>query len=69
VSDVVGVAEILKRCNVAAESRAKLAFAKATVECREVIKQIVGYEREVMHLLRRNDIHTRILETIKRITK
>ncbi len=54
---------------MAGESRAKLAFTKASEECREVIKLIVGYEREVMHLLRRNDIHTKILETIKRVTK
>ena len=58
-----------KRCDVAGESRAKVAFGKASAECREIIKQIVGYEREVMHLLRRNDIHTKILETIKRVTK
>ena len=54
---------------MAEESRAKVVFAKASDECREVIKQVVGYEREVMHLLRRNDIHTKILETIKRVTK
>lgn len=54
---------------MAEDSRGKLAFANASKECREVIKLIVGYEREVMHLLRRNDIHTKILETIKRVTK
>lgn len=51
------------------ETRAKLIFANASQECREVVKLIVGYEREVMHLLRRSDIHLKILETIKRVTK
>lgn len=54
---------------MAEESRGKLAFAKASKECQEVIKLIVGHEREVMHLLRRHDIHMKILETIKRVTK
>jgi hypothetical protein len=69
VNNGILLGSIGTRCNVAGESRAKQAFSKASDECREIVKLIVGYEREVMHLLRRNDIHTKILETIKRVTK
>ena len=54
---------------MASESRAKKTFTKASAECQEVIKQVLRYEREVRHLQRRTDIHTKIYDTIKKVVR
>ena len=54
---------------MASESRAKKTFTKASAECQEVIKQVLRYEREVMHRQRRTEIHTKIYDTIKKVVR
>ena len=44
-------------------------FAKASTECQQLIKEILRHEREVMHLLHRNQIHMKIYDTIKKVAR
>lgn len=54
---------------MADESRARQLFKKASLECQEVIKQVLHEERGVMHVLRRNEIHTNIYDIIRKVAR
>lgn len=54
---------------MAAESRARQVFKTASVECQEVLKQVLQEERGVMHLLRRNEIYTKIYDIIRKVAR
>ena len=51
------------------DTRARQIFKQAGTDCQEVIKQVLHEERGVMHLLRRNEIHTKIYDIIKRVVR
>lgn len=51
------------------ETRARQIFKQAGKECQEVVKQVLQEERGVMHLLRRNEIHTKIYDIIKKVAR
>ena len=44
-------------------------FRSASDSYKELIRQILAEERDVMHLKRRSDIHQRIYEHVKRVIK
>lgn len=44
-------------------------FKSSRQEYQELIRDILKEERKVMHLKRRNDIHTRIYNHVKRVIK
>lgn len=50
-------------------TRAQVIFKGAPQEYQSLIRDILKEEREVMHLKRRNDIHTRIYDHVKRVIK
>jgi hypothetical protein len=50
-------------------TRAQEIFKGAAPEYQSLIRDILKDERDVMHLLRRNDIHHRIYEHIRRVIK
>lgn len=50
-------------------SRAQEIFRNANREYQVLIKAILVDERDVMHLQRRDDIHRRIYEHIRRVIK
>jgi len=54
---------------MADESRARQVFKKASLECQEVIKQVLHEERSVMHLLKRNEIHNKIYDIIRKVAR
>lgn len=51
------------------KSLPKVVFAAATPEYQALIREILKEEREVQHLKRRPDIHTKIYEHVRRIIK
>jgi hypothetical protein len=50
-------------------SRAQEIFKNANPEYKELIRDFLKEERDVMHLKRRSDIHQRLLDHIKRVIK
>lgn len=48
---------------------AKEIFVDAGPEYQKLIRDILSEERKVMHLQRRNDIHQRIYDHVRRIIK
>ena len=50
-------------------SRAQEIFKNAKPEYKELIREFLKEERDVMHLKRRSDIHQRLYDHIKRIIK
>jgi len=52
-----------------AEKNAKTIFESTKSEYQELIRAILSEERQVMHLQRRNHIHNRIYDHIKRVIK
>ena len=50
-------------------SRAKEIFTKAAPEHQTLIKDILHEERDVIHMRRRADIHTKIYDHIRRLIK
>ena len=50
-------------------TRAQEIFKSAKPEYRELIRDILKEERDVMHLKRRNDIHQRLYDHIRRVIK
>jgi hypothetical protein len=50
-------------------TRAQEIFKAASPEYQTLIREILKDEREVMHLKRRNDIHQRLFEHVKRVIK
>ena len=44
-------------------------FKNASPEYQALIRDVLKEEREVMHLRRRNDIHQKIYEHVKRVIK
>jgi hypothetical protein len=50
-------------------SRAQQIFRDAPDNHRDLIKRVLEEERELMHLKRRNDIHQRIYEHVKRVIR
>ena len=50
-------------------TRAQEIFKSAPEEIQNLIRDVLKEEREVMHLKRRNDIHSRIYDHIKRVIK
>ncbi len=48
---------------------AKEIFMDANSEYQNLIRDILSEERKVMHLQRRNDIHQRIYDHVRRIIK
>ncbi len=54
---------------VQAEEKAKTIFQNAKPEYQVLIRAILSEERKVMHLQRRNDIHQRIYDHVRRIIK
>jgi len=48
-------------------SAAKQIFGKASPEHQQLIREILREERDVQHLQRRDNIHTRLYEHIRRI--
>ena len=50
-------------------SDAQKIFRDAAPEYRELIREILKEERDVMHLKRRSDIHQRLYDHIKRVVK
>ena len=55
--------------NKRALSRAQEIFKGAKPEYKELIRDFLKEERDVMHLKRRSDIHQRLLDHIKRVIK
>lgn len=51
------------------QTRAKQIFSKASPEHQDLIREILREERDVQHLKRRSDIHTRLYEHIRRLIK
>jgi hypothetical protein len=49
------------------QTKAKQIFSKASPEHQLLIRQILHEERDVQHLQRRDNIHTRLYEHIRRI--
>lgn len=50
-------------------TRAQEIFKAAPQEYQTLIRDILKEERDVMHLKRRSDIHTRIYDHVKRVIK
>lgn len=50
-------------------SRAQEIFKAANPEYKELVRDFLKEERDVMHLKRRSDIHQRLLDHIKRVIK
>ena len=50
-------------------TRAQEVFKAASPEYQTLIRDILKEERDVMHLKRRSDIHTRLYEHVKRVIK
>lgn len=50
-------------------TRAQEIFKGAPAEYQALIREILKEERDVMHLKRRSDIHTRLYEHVKRVIK
>lgn len=50
-------------------SRAQEIFKNAKPENKELIREFLKEERDVMHLKRRSDIHQRLYDHIKRVIK
>lgn len=50
-------------------TRAQEIFKSAKPEYQTLIRDILKEERDVMHLRRRNDIHQRLYEHIRRVIK
>lgn len=50
-------------------SHAQEIFKSAKPEHRELIREFLKEERDVMHLKRRSDIHQRLYDHIKRVIK
>jgi len=50
-------------------TRAQELFKSAKPEYQALIRDILKEERDVMHLRRRNDIHQRLYEHIRRVIK
>ena len=50
-------------------SRAQELFKNAKPEYKELIREFLKEERDVMHLKRRSDIHQRLYDHIKRVIK
>lgn len=50
-------------------SRAQEIFKGAKAEYKELIREFLKEERDVMHLRRRSDIHQRLYDHIKRVIK
>jgi hypothetical protein len=50
-------------------SRAQEIFKSTKPEYQALIRDILKEERDVMHLQRRNDIHQRLYDHIKRVIK
>lgn len=50
-------------------TRAQELFKAAPQEYQTLIRDILKEERDVMHLKRRSDIHTRIYDHVKRVIK
>jgi hypothetical protein len=50
-------------------SRAQEIFKSANPEYKDLIREFLKEERDVMHLKRRSDIHQRLYEHIKRVIK
>jgi len=50
-------------------SRAQEIFKSAKPEYKELIREFLKEERDVMHLKRRSDIHQRLYDHIKRVIK
>ncbi|MFO1432243.1 MAG: hypothetical protein U1F76_19225 [Candidatus Competibacteraceae bacterium] len=55
--------------SVQALTRAQEIFKSAKPEYQTLIRDILKEERDVMHLRRRNDIHQRLYEHIRRVIK
>ena len=51
------------------QTSAKQIFSKASPEHQDLIREILREERDVQHLKRRSDIHTRLYEHIRRLIK
>ena len=51
------------------QTAAKQIFSKASPQHQDLIREILREERDVQHLKRRADIHTRIYEHIRRLIK
>jgi hypothetical protein len=54
---------------VAEQTRARQVFHNAAPAIQTAIKEILRHERELMHLLRRADIHQRIYDVIRKVAK
>jgi len=50
-------------------SRAQEIFKAAKPEYKELVREFLKEERDVMHLKRRSDIHQRLYDHIKRVIK
>ena len=50
-------------------SRAQELFRLSGSECKDLIREFLKEERDVMHLKRRSDIHQRLYDHIKRVIK
>lgn len=50
-------------------TRAQELFKAAPEEYQTLIREILKEERDVMHLKRRSDIHTRLYDHVKRVIK
>jgi len=50
-------------------STAQAIFKDARVECKDLIREFLREEREVMHLKRRGEIHQRLYDHVKRVIK
>lgn len=48
---------------------AQRVFKEAPESLKELIRQVLVEERQVMHLKRRSDIHQRVYEHVKRVIK
>ncbi len=57
------------KLNVKSVTRAQEIFKSANPEYKELIRDFLKEERDVMHLKRRSDIHQRLLDHIKRVIK
>lgn len=50
-------------------TRAQEIFKGAPAEYQNLIREVLKEERDVMHLKRRSDIHTRLYDHVKRVIK
>ncbi len=50
-------------------TQAKQVFSKASPQHQELIREILREERDVQHLQRRDNIHTRLYDHIHRLIK